>query len=109
MSTTSEKNDLTAVQQRALSGFDNLPDAAQIDVQVVAALCGLSVPTAWRLARTGKLPTPTRLTAGSTRWRVGAVREWLSRAAAPADRTVRGSKGKFAVDAADGTARGVAL
>ena len=62
MPSTDEKNALTATQLRALSGFDKLPDAALV-VHVVAALCGFSVPTAWRLARTGKLPTPTRLTA----------------------------------------------
>ena len=66
--------DLSPAQARQLAGFDELPNAAHVDVRVVAALNGISVPSAWRWTRQGKLPTPVRMTAGTTRWNVGALR-----------------------------------
>lgn len=89
---------LTPSQQRALTTFDTLPDGGMVDVQVVAALCGFSVATAWRLTRKGDLPTPVRLTAGTTRWRVGALRQWLTGAGvtSPTARVSRNAAGVFA-------------
>ena len=44
---------LTPAQERALAGFDSLPNAAHVDVHVVAAVKGISVPSVWRWARNG--------------------------------------------------------
>ena len=65
---------LTPAQARAFEGFDTLPDAAHVDVHVVAAVRGISVPSVWRWARKGLLPQPVRPTPGTTRWNVGALR-----------------------------------
>lgn len=62
----------------ALEQFDNLPDSALVDVRTVAALKGVSVPTAWRWTRDGILPQPVRPTSGTTRWRVGDLRRHAS-------------------------------
>ncbi|MEX3896321.1 helix-turn-helix transcriptional regulator [Paraburkholderia sp. BR10954] len=60
-----------------LRNFDALPDAAWVDVNVVAALYGCSVPTAWRRSRLGAIPRPRKFY-GSTRWHVGTLRIALS-------------------------------
>lgn len=88
---------MTDTQQRAFDRFDALPEASLVDVVVVAALCGVSVQTAWRMARKGALPAPVRLTAGTTRWGVGAIRKFLAAGsgAAPSARGRRGAGGVF--------------
>ncbi|WHZ12090.1 MAG: hypothetical protein OJF60_002531 [Burkholderiaceae bacterium] len=58
--------------------FDRLPDSAFIGVRAVAQVFGISVPSAWRWSRDGALPKPVRLSAGSTRWRVGDLRKRLA-------------------------------
>lgn len=65
---------LTPAQERALAGFDSLPNAAHVDVHVVAAVKGISVPSVWRWARNGLIPQPVRVTPGTTRWNVGQLR-----------------------------------
>ena len=65
---------LTPAQGRALAGFDSLPNAAHVDVHVVAAVKGISVPSVWRWARNGLIPQPVRVTPGTTRWNVGQLR-----------------------------------
>ena len=62
----------------ALAAFDTLPDAALIDVRVVAALLGCSNNTVWRRVRGGALPLPVRPSVQQTRWRVGDVRKVLA-------------------------------
>lgn len=69
----------------ALQHFDKLPDSAEARVPVVAALFGISVPTAWRWSRDGKLPAPTKR-GGVTTWTVGALRRILA-ASVPTDGT----------------------
>lgn len=65
----------------ALQYFDKLPDSAGARVPVVAALFGVSVPTAWRWSRDGKLPAPTKR-GGVTLWNVGALRAAMAEGAA---------------------------
>lgn len=57
-----------------IAGFDDLPDAAMVDVRAVAQLHGTSIPTAWRWTRAGRLPPPVKLSPGATRWNVGELR-----------------------------------
>lgn len=65
---------------RTLQQFDQLPDAAHVDVRTVAGLFGISVPTVWRHTRSGKLPAPRKIGA-STRWNVAELRALLSASA----------------------------
>ena len=64
-----------------------LPVISQRPLADPRALPSISVKTAWRMARTGQLLAPVRLTAGTTRWRVGAIRVFLSAAPLPAAST----------------------
>jgi len=60
-----------------LAGFDDLPDDAQVDVKVLAALRSAGISTVWLHVRKGLLPQPRRF-GGSTRWRVGDIRAALA-------------------------------
>jgi predicted DNA-binding transcriptional regulator AlpA len=69
-----------AKQQRitdALARWNSLPDEAYVRVVTVAAVFGVSVPTIWRWCRpeVGILPRPHKLTAQTTAWTAGQVRE----------------------------------
>jgi predicted DNA-binding transcriptional regulator AlpA len=61
---------------KSLASFDQLPDAAHVDVRTVAGLFGCSVPTVWRRIKEGKLPVPRKIGA-LTRWNVGVLRAAL--------------------------------
>ena len=61
----------------ALQHFDKLPDSAGARVPVVAALFGVSIPTAWRWSRDGKLPAPTKR-GGVTLWNIGSLRKCMA-------------------------------
>ncbi len=61
----------------ALGTFDLLPDIAYVDVRTVAALFGCAVPTVWRRAAAGQIPSPRRFGA-SARWNVGELRKALA-------------------------------
>jgi predicted DNA-binding transcriptional regulator AlpA len=63
-----------------LNGFDSLPDVAMVRVPTVAALNGISIVTAWRWAKAGRLPAPVKR-GGVTAWRVGDLRKALSQPA----------------------------
>lgn len=65
------------VLPRSLQQFDQLPDAAHVDVRTVAGLFGISIPTVWRHTRSGKLPAPRKIGA-STRWNVAELRAILA-------------------------------
>ncbi len=58
--------------------FDNLPDAAHVDVNVVAALFGCKPATIWARLRRKELPQPHKFGA-HTRWRVGELRAALNK------------------------------
>lgn len=59
-----------------LTNFDQLPDAAHVDVHVVAGLFGCKVPTIWARLRKDELPKPRKFGA-HTRWNVGELRTAL--------------------------------
>ncbi len=58
------------------ANFDALPNAAHVDVNVVAALFGCKVPTIWARLRRHQLPKPRKFGA-HTRWNVGELRALL--------------------------------
>jgi predicted DNA-binding transcriptional regulator AlpA len=57
--------------------FSVLPDDAMLDVRSVAIILNRSVASIWRDAKSGRLASPVRIGARSTRWRVGDVRNVL--------------------------------
>lgn len=65
--------------QPGATGFDSQPDAAHVRVHVVATIYGVSVPTVWRWARDGRIPSPRKLGPGTTVWNVGDLRRDLAR------------------------------
>lgn len=65
---------------QTLQTFSTLPDEAHIRVGVIAALYGCSVPTAWRWARTGRIPPPRKFSTRLTAWNVGEIRAALAKA-----------------------------
>lgn len=69
---------LRPVDQKALEGFDHLPESANVRLPVVAALCGVSPVTVWRWSKSGRLPTPRRLSEGVTGWNVGELRQCMA-------------------------------
>jgi predicted DNA-binding transcriptional regulator AlpA len=60
-----------------LTNFDQLPDAAHVDVHVVAGLFGCKVPTIWARLRRNELPKPRKF-GSHTRWNVGELRAALN-------------------------------
>ncbi|AKM29287.1 transcriptional regulator [Pandoraea faecigallinarum] len=68
---------MSARDNTTLKGFDDLPNAAAVDVKTVAALCGCSISTVWERSRRGALPEPIRI-GGSARWNVGKLRAILA-------------------------------
>lgn len=59
-----------------LTNFDQLPDAANVSVQIVAGLFGCKIPTIWARLRRKEIPEPRRF-GSHTRWNVGELREAL--------------------------------
>lgn len=62
----------------ALTHFDSLPDSANVRVRVVAALCGCSTATVWRMVKRRQLPAPRRTSERVTAWNVGELRQILA-------------------------------
>ncbi len=66
---------------KALSGFDSLPDTANVRQPVVEALYGCSSATVWRWVKKGIIPAPKKF--GEQRitvWNVGELRSYLNMA-----------------------------
>ena len=62
-----------------ISHFDDLPDAALISVKALAEVMEKGVSTVWRNCQQDPdFPKPIKLGPGCTRFRVGAVRAYLS-------------------------------
>ena len=56
--------------------FDELPDSALVDINVIAITDGVSIATAWRRVKDGLLPKPEPKIpkTNATRWQVGKLR-----------------------------------
>ena len=56
------------------SNFENTFDSNEkpgfLDVRATAKWYGISIASVWRLARTGKIPAPVKLSEMTTRWRL---------------------------------------
>jgi prophage regulatory protein len=53
-------------------------DDAQLRMDTVCAVTGLSPATIYRKVRTGEFPAPVRRGSRCSRWPARAVREWLA-------------------------------
>ncbi len=61
-----------------------MADVAVVSVREVAELLGVNPRTVWRMAQTGNIPAPIRLSERVVRWRLSDLREHLDRKAAGA-------------------------
>lgn len=61
-----------------------MADVAVVSVREVAELLGVNPRTIWRMAQTGDIPAPIRLSERVVRWRLSDLREHLDRKAAGA-------------------------
>ncbi|MBN8596517.1 MAG: helix-turn-helix domain-containing protein [Planctomycetes bacterium] len=61
-----------------------MADIAVVSVREVAELLGVNPRTVWRMAQTGDIPAPIRLSERVVRWRLSDLREHLDRKAAGA-------------------------
>jgi prophage regulatory protein len=60
--------------------FDALPDVALIQIRPLMnyKVLPYSATTIWRKCRSGEFPSPIKISAGITAWRVGDIRKYLS-------------------------------
>lgn len=65
------------MRTKDLKEFDALPNAAHVDVNVVAVLYGCKPPTVWARLRRKELPEPKKF-GSHTRWNVGELRAALN-------------------------------
>lgn len=61
-----------------------LADVTLLTVRQVAELLGVHARSVWRLAQTGDIPAPIRLSERVVRWRLSDLRDHLNRKAAGA-------------------------
>lgn len=61
-----------------------MAEVALVSVREVAELLGVNARTVWRMAQTGDIPAPIRLSERVVRWRLSDLREHLDRKAAGA-------------------------
>lgn len=65
----------------AHTNFDALPDVALIQIRnlVNYKVVPFSATTIWRKCRCGEFPSPIKVSAGITAWRVGDIRAYLAK------------------------------
>lgn len=71
---TQSEQKVAARVRRVLTHIDVLPDDALIEIGVVSIVLGRSNASIWRDVEKGRLASPYRTGARSTRWRLGDVR-----------------------------------
>ncbi|NUQ53073.1 MAG: helix-turn-helix domain-containing protein [Phycisphaerales bacterium] len=59
-----------------------MADVTLLTVRQVADLLGVHVRSVWRMAQTGEIPAPIRLSERVVRWRLADLRDHLDRKAA---------------------------
>ena len=65
--------------------FDALPDMALIQLRPLInfKVIPYSATTIWRKCRSGEFPSPIKVSAGITAWRVGDIRNYLNSVGTP--------------------------
>lgn len=66
----------------ALAQFETRPASSFVRLPVVCGLYACSPATAWRWVKSGKIPSPVKLSERVTAWRVGDLRAALAQLAA---------------------------
>jgi len=61
-----------------VQNFDALPDTAFVRLPTVCGMFGIAPATAWRWAKSGRLPTPRKLGERVSGWNVGELRRALA-------------------------------
>lgn len=60
---------------------NTLPETGFVSARTLAAALETSICTIWRWSKSGRLPTPVKLSAGTTRWNVVEVHKALAKLA----------------------------
>lgn len=58
---------------------NNMADVTLLTARQVADLLGVHVRSVWRMAQTGEIPAPIRLSERVVRWRLADLRDHLDR------------------------------
>mgnify|MGYP006078037943 FL=1 len=66
------------LQKEVLQNFDFLPKNSMVRLPTVMALYGLSKSTILREIKKGNLPSPIKLTARTSAWKVDEIRKNLA-------------------------------
>jgi len=62
------------------TSFDALPDTGYLrQAQLIPDVVPISSSTLWRKCKTGEFPKPVKLSKRVTAWRVGDIRNWLTK------------------------------
>ncbi|MFT3759324.1 helix-turn-helix transcriptional regulator [Thauera sp.] len=69
---------MQTITKPSVFSFDSLPSSAMVDDETFAVVLGCHRNTIWRKAKAGDLPKPIKTGPRSTRWQVGAIREYLA-------------------------------
>lgn len=71
------------IRTKPTSGFDDLPDVALVQIRPLInyRVLPFSATTIWRKCRSGEFPSPIKVSAGITAWRVGDIRAYLNKIA----------------------------
>ncbi len=71
-------NGRTSPWHHTLKNFDDLPDSANVSIQIVCALFCCSTATVWRRVKQGTFVQPVKFGLRTTRWNVGQLRAALN-------------------------------
>ena len=65
-------------EPQAKPDLSKLPDDAFVraGVLLAAGILPFSRASLWRFAKSGKFPTPVKISSNITAWQVGAIRRW---------------------------------
>lgn len=64
--------------QDTASPIEGVPLTGYIrQAQLIPSILPFSSPTLWRMVKAGKFPTPVKLSARVTAWKIEEVRAWM--------------------------------
>ena len=74
---------MNSKKQKLLVDFSSLPDVALVQIRPLInyGVLPFSATTIWRKCRNGEFPSPIKVSAGITAWRVGDIRAYLNKIA----------------------------
>lgn len=72
------KSELSANIPLELVNWEALPSNSYIRLPIVKVLYGLSSASVWRFAKSGKIPSPIKISERVTAWNVGQIKAHLA-------------------------------